>query len=211
MMDEGLEIIRRPWEGETLDFEGKHYQPVRPASDAASATSAPAVVGRRLAPAAAAAARRQPGPTATSVPPTWPSRRARSRKNGNGTGRPDADAPLAGTPGSSRAAHRNAPLTPWRPTRSTRSRSPLGNQWLKDAGRALFPAITGPGRPAPPGDPQCRDAGRGGRRHHRRAYQEATRIERHHSWMVPPGYPVDGMNEHLALFAEEAMPHFRAR
>ena len=83
------------------------------------------------------------------------------------------------------------------------------NQWLKDAGQALFPAIDGPEdlrrlgilnvvSPAEAVDIIG-------------AYAEATGIERYYSWTVPPGYPVERMNEHLALFAEEVMPHFRPR
>lgn len=41
------------------------------------------------------------------------------------------------------------------------------------------------------------------------AYVEATGIERYYSWTVPPGYPVERMNEHMALFAAEVMPHFQ--
>ena len=43
------------------------------------------------------------------------------------------------------------------------------------------------------------------------AYVEATDIERYYCWTVPPGYAVERMNEHLALFADEVMPHFRPR
>ena len=42
-------------------------------------------------------------------------------------------------------------------------------------------------------------------------YVEATGIERYYNWTVPPGYGVELMNDHLALFAEEVMPHFKDR
>ena len=42
-------------------------------------------------------------------------------------------------------------------------------------------------------------------------YVEATGIERYYNWTVPPGYEIELMNEHLALFADEVMPHFKGR
>jgi hypothetical protein len=34
-------------------------------------------------------------------------------------------------------------------------------------------------------------------------------IQRFYTWTLPPGYPVQKMNEHLALFASKVMPQFR--
>ena len=40
-------------------------------------------------------------------------------------------------------------------------------------------------------------------------YIAAVPIQRFYSWTIPPGYPVSKMNEHLELFANKVMPHFR--
>ena len=111
----------------------------------------------------------------------------------------------AGISGSSSVATRRVPLPPLPP--HVQYQIEVYNEWLKDAGQALFPSI------------QCRDdLKRSGILNCVTpaeavdligAYVEATNIERYYCWTVPPGYPLERMNEHLALFADEVMPHFR--
>src|SRR5690606_6145136 len=81
------------------------------------------------------------------------------------------------------------------------------NQWLGDAGQALFPAVSSARELAElgilnvvtPAEAIDRIA----------AYAAATGIERYYSWTVPPGLPAGEMDEYLQLFAEEVMPAFR--
>lgn len=83
------------------------------------------------------------------------------------------------------------------------------NPWLGDAGQALFPSLNDREDLRRLGILHCvtpaQAVGLIG------AYVEATGIERYYTWTVPPSYPVERMNEHLALFASEVMPHFRGR
>ena len=39
-------------------------------------------------------------------------------------------------------------------------------------------------------------------------YVAQQNITDYYSWTVPPGYPTQKMNEHLALFATEVIPHY---
>jgi hypothetical protein len=80
-------------------------------------------------------------------------------------------------------------------------------QWLGEAGQALFPTINSNEDLCDLGILHCaipRDAcdliG---------DCVAATGIERYYAWSVPPGYSVEAMDEHLALFASDVMPHFR--
>lgn len=206
LMDEGLTIIRRLWDGESVDFDGKHYQ----------------LQGLRL----------TPPPLQRPRPPLWvggfapaAARRAARLADGYiGTADMAAQARLfqdewqrLGRPGRGRLAGGHFWLIVSRePARTFAAVAPhvqyqieVYNQWLKDAGQALFPAISGPEdlrslgilnvvTPAEAVDIIG-------------AYAEATGIERYYCWTVPPGYPVARMNEHVALFADEVMPHFRSR
>lgn len=83
------------------------------------------------------------------------------------------------------------------------------NEWLKDAGQALFPPIENPDDLKRAGILNCVTPAEAVDLI--AAYVEATNIERYYCWTVPPGYPLERMNEHLALFADEVMPHFRPR
>ena len=206
LMDEGLTIIRRLWEGESVDFDGKHYR----------------LQGLRL----------SPPPQQRPRPPLWvggfapaaAKRAARLADGYIGTADMVEQARIfkdewqrLGRPGRGRLAGGHFWLIVSRdPARTFAAVAPhvqyqieVYNEWLKDAGQALFPAIEGPEdlkrlgilnvvTPAEAVDIIG-------------AYVEATGIERYYCWTVPPGYPVERMNEHLALFADEVMPHFRPR
>ena len=202
--DEGLEIICRLWGGETVDYAGKHYQ----------------IAGAKL----------SPPPIQRPRPPLWvggfapaaAKRAARLADGYIGTAEMVEQAKLfreewqrLGRAGRGRLAgghfwlivSRDPPRTFAALALHVKYQIEVYNQWLSEAGQALFPAIDKPEdlrrlgilnvvTPAKAVDLIG-------------AYVEATGIERYYCWTVPPGYAVERMNEHLALFASEVIPHFR--
>lgn len=203
--NEGLEIIRRLWEGETVDFEGKQYQ--------------------------IHAAKLSPLPVQKPRPPLWvggfavaAARRAARLGDGYiGTGDMVEQARIyreewqrlgrAGRPmlagghfwliASKEPAKTFAAVAP-----HVLYQIAIYNQWLSEAGQALFPAVSTPDDLRQLGILQCVSP--------QQAvdlvaqYVADTGIERYYTWTVPPGYAVERMDEHLALFAEAVMPHFKA-
>ena len=202
-MDEGLEIIRALWRGETVDYRGKHFQ----------------VQGAKLSPM-----------PVQSPPPLWvggfaPASAKRAARIGDGylgTGEMTemvkiyreerARLGLAG-PGRLIGGHFWL-VTSKNPKQTLADIGPhvlyqieVYNQWLAAAGQALFPPVSSPEQLVEMGilqilTPQAAVDAIG-------SYVEATGIERYYTWTVPPGYPEEKMNEHLQLFAEEVMPAFR--
>lgn len=202
--DEGLEIIRRLWAGEEVNVDGKHYQ--------------------------VKAARLQPPPVQRPRPPLWvggfadaAARRAARLADGYiGTGDMVHQARVyreelarLGRADQARLAGGHFWLIVAKdPERTFRTVAPhvryqieVYNQWLAEAGQALFPPIANEEALRELGillvmsPQQAVDA--------IAAYQAATGIERYYTWTIPPGYATERMNEHLALFAAEVMPHFR--
>ena len=137
--DEGLEIIRRLWAGETLDFSGQHYR----------------IKGAKL----------EPPPVQTPHPPLWgggfapaaAKRAARLADGYIGTGDMVAQAEIfrsewdkAGRSGRGRLAGGHFWLmVSADPQRTFADVSPhvlyqieMYNKWLGDAGQSLFPAIS---------------------------------------------------------------------
>ena len=203
-IDEGLEIIRRLWEGECVDFDGRHYQ----------------IRGAVL----------EPRPVQQPRPPLWvggfapaAARRAARLADGYiGTGDMaelariyrEAHAQL-GAPGAPRLAGGHFWLVVSRePEKTFSALAPHivyqldhYNRWLREAGQALFPEVSDEAGLRESGilqvlTPDAATDAIG-------TYAEATGIERYYTWTVPPGYPAEEMNEHLQLFAEEVMPHFK--
>ncbi|MEM7541966.1 MAG: LLM class flavin-dependent oxidoreductase [Pseudomonadota bacterium] len=204
LTDEGLAIITRLLDGETLDFKGKNY----------------VIEGAKLEPPAVQRPR----------PPLWvggfaaaAARRTAQYADGYiGTGDMVEQVKLvesawakAGREGKPRLAGGHFWLIVAKdPERTFEAVAPhvlyqiqIYNQWLADAGQALFPPC--------PDIAALRDLGVlqvlppsaavdliG-------SYIESTGIERYYNWTVPPGYAVEKMNEHLALFAEEVIPQLR--
>ena len=206
LIDEGLEVIARLWAGDAVDFHGRHYQ----------------LDGLRL----------SPPPQQRPRPPLWvggfapaaAKRAARLADGYIGTSEMVEQARIfrdewqrLGRPGRGRLAGGHFWLIVSRdPARTFAAVAPhvkyqieVYNQWLGEAGQALFPAIEQPEDLKRLGILHCVTPSQAvdliG------AYVEATGIERYYSWTVPPGYPVEQMNEHLALFAAEVMPHFQRR
>ena len=202
--DEGLEIIRRLWAGETLDFSGQHYR----------------IKGAKL----------EPPPVQTPHPPLWgggfapaaAKRAARLADGYIGTGDMVAQAEIfrsewdkARRSGRGRLAGGHFWLmVSADPQRTFADVSPhvlyqieMYNKWLGDAGQSLFPAISSTDTLKEFGILNCVSVQQAVDMI--AAYVEATGIERYYSWTVPPGYEVERMNEHLALFAEEVMPRLR--
>ena len=203
LMDEGLEIIRRLWEGESLDFQGKHYQ----------------LEGLKLAPL----------PVQRPRPPLWvggfaPAAARRAARLGDGyIGTGDMSVQAQQFKAAWQQEHGDAParlagghfwlVVSREPQRSFKAIAPhvlyqiqVYNQWLGDAGQALFPAISSADELAELGILLCVSPQEAvdliG------TYAEQTGIERYYTWTIPPGYDVSRMNEHLALFAESVIPHF---
>lgn len=201
--DEGLEIIRALWRGETVNFRGKHYQiedaklfplPVQ--------NPMPLWVGGFAPASAKRAARVGDGYIGTGdIAPMIKIYREELAR----LGRPEA-ARLAG--GHFWMIVSNTPartLTQVGP--HVLYQVEMYNKWLGDAGQALFPTVTDPRQLVELGilnimtPPQAIDA--------IAAYVKATGIERYYTWTVPPGMPEGQMNEYLQLFAEDVMPAFR--
>jgi len=202
--NEGLEIIRRLWEGETVDYDGRHYQ-------IANAKLAPMPVQRPrppiwvggFAPASAKrAARLADGYIGTGdmtpFVPIYHDERARLGHTGPGH--------LAGghfwlivsnTP--DKTFSQVAPYIIYQ--------LQMYNAWFEDAGQQGFPDTSNEAELRESGmlqvmtPQQATDA--------ISEYVEATGIERYYTWTVPPGMPAGEMNEYLELFATEVMPHFR--
>lgn len=202
--NEGLTIIRRLWEGETVDFEGRHYQ----------------IKGAVL----------QPPVVQKPRPPLWvggfaPAAARRAARLGDGyigTGDMTEQSRLfreewqrLGRPGTGRLAGGHFWLIVSRtPDQTFAAVAPhvlyqiqVYNEWLRDAGQALFPPVQQPQDLRDLGILHC--VGPQQAVDLIAAYVEATGIERYYTWTVPPGYPVARMDEHLALFAEAVMPHFQ--
>lgn len=203
-VDEGLEIIRALWRGDTVDYAGRYYT----------------VSGAKL----------SPRPVQDPMPlwvggfaPASAERAARLGDGYLGTGDMtelvriyrEARARL-GHPGPGRTAGGHFWLIVSRdPARTFQEVAPhvlyqirMYNVWLKEAGQALFPEVTDPAELAALGilsvvtPAQAVDM--------IAAYVEATGIERYYTWTVPPGMEESRMNDALQLFAEEVMPAFRA-
>ncbi len=202
--NEGLTIIKRLWEGETVDFDGRHYQ----------------IKGAHL----------QPPVVQRPRPPLWvggfapaaAKRAARLADGYIGTGEMVEQSRLfreewarLGRPGHGRLAGGHFWLIVSRqPEQTFTAVAPhvlyqieVYNEWLNDAGQALFPTVTQLQDLRTLGILNCVTPAQAvdliGE------YVERTGIERYYTWTIPPGYPVARMDEHLALFASDVMPHFR--
>jgi len=203
--DEGLQIIRRLWEGETLGFHGRHHR----------------LDGVKLV----------PRPVQEPRPPIWvggfakagPRRAARLGDGYVGTGPMKAQievyrealAAADRDPGSGRLAGGHMWLFVSRdPERTWRELAPHAiyqlrsyNRWLSEAGQRPLPDVVDERSLEASGLLKVVTPAEGV--HTLRRYLEHNPVERYFSWTVPPGFPTRRMDEHLELFASEVIPHFR--
>ncbi len=199
--DEGLEVIRRFWEGESVDFDGRHYQ----------------LRGVKL----------SPPPVQRPRPPLWvggfaPAAQKRAARLGDGyigIGEMSDQVRLyreeLGAEGPGRVAGGHFWLIVARDPEATfRAVGPHVlyqiqhyARWAEEAKMELFPYVETP--------EEVRELGLLQIATPQEAvdligeYAEATGIERYYTWTIPPGYGAERMKEHLQLFAEEVMPKFR--
>lgn len=202
--NEGLEIIRRLWEGETVNYDGKHYQ----------------IKGAKLAPL----------PVQNPRPPIWvggfaPASAKRAARLGDGfigTGDMSPFVPIyheererLGHSGPGHLAGGHFWLIVSNdPDKTFKQVAPyiiyqlqMYNVWLNEAGQTPFPTVTNEHELKESGMLQILSPA-----HAVDAISEyvaATGIERYYTWTVPPGMPAAEMNEYLGLFASDVIPHFR--
>ena len=203
-MEEGLEIIRRLWEGETVNYAGKAYQ----------------ISGAKL----------SPMPVQRPRPPIWvggfaPISAQRAARLGDGyigTGDMSPFVPVyhdelerLGKAGTGKLAGGHFWLiVSNEPDKTLDMVAPyiiyqleMYNVWLSAAGQQAFPTartkdeLKASGMVSVVTPSQAVDE--------IGAYVEATGIERYYTWTVPPGLPAAAMNPHLALFASDVMPAFQ--
>ena len=202
--NEGLEIIRRLWEGETVDYDGQYYK-IKGAKLAPMPVQSPRPplwVGGFAPASAKRAARLADGFIGTGdfseLIPIYQQERENLRQSGPGK--------LAGghfwlivsnTP--DKTFNQVAPYIIYQ--------LQMYNVWLNEAGQTPFPEVNN--------NQQLRESGMLQVVTPQQAvdeigsYVEATGIERYYTWTVPPGMPAAEMNEYLELFATEVMPKFR--
>lgn len=203
--NEGLEIIRRLWEGETVTYKGKYFQ----------------IENARL----------TPEPVQKPRPPIWVGgfagaavkRAARLGDGYIGTGEMKAQYKVyvdeLHALGKDASNPKLAGGHFWLivaddPEKSWREIAPhvlyqinTYAEWLKKAGQDLFPHLSDETALKASGilnivTPETavqmiND------------YIAEVPIQRFYTWTLPPGYPVKKMNEHLELFATKVMPYFR--
>jgi probable F420-dependent oxidoreductase len=203
-MDEGLEIIRRLWEGETVTFRGKYFQLEN--------------------------ARLTPEPVQRPRPPIWvggfsPVSVRRAARLGDGyIGTGDmkvlsdqyrAELRSLGKEQGARIAGGHFWLIVANdPERTRRAVAPhvlyqlqVYEEWLGKAGQALFPHLA---------DEAALDASgilnvvtpEAAVRKIEEFVAEVP-LERYYTWTLPPGFPAGAMQEHLELFATKVIPRFR--
>lgn len=203
--NEALEIISRLWRGETVTFEGEHFQ----------------IKDARL----------TPGPVQQPRPPIWvggfgPAAINRAVKYGDGyLGMADMRIPYqmykeklaeAGKDASNPKAAgghlwmvvANDPEKTWHELAPhVRYQINTYREWTIVDGESHFPEVpddetlkaTGILNVVTPDDAVKMI----------KEYVAEVPIQRYYTWTVPPGYPVKNMYEHLELFATKVIPHFR--
>lgn len=203
--NEGLEIVRRLWEGETVNFHGKHFH----------------IENAKLSPL----------PIQKPHPPLWvggfaeaSARRAARLADGyigtgdltniyrmysdelRAVGKDPAEARVAG--GHFWLVVANDPAKTWNEMAPhILFQLNVYNEWTKKAGMELFPPV--PNREALKASGIFQVMTPEAAVKAIREYVDAVPIERYYCWTIPPGYPVRKMDEHLELMATEVMPHFR--
>ncbi|HLW70886.1 MAG TPA: LLM class flavin-dependent oxidoreductase [Candidatus Binataceae bacterium] len=203
--NEGLEIIRRLWEGESVTFKSKHFN----------------VTNARISPL----------PLQKPRPPIWvggfakaSARRAARLGDGYiGTGDMREiyrmyveELRVAGkNPEQGRVAGglfwlvvANDPEKAWAAIAPhVQFQINVYADWLKKAGQELFPPM--PNLEALKASGMLQVLTPEAAIKTISDYAATVPIERFYSWTIPPGFPVRNMDEHLELMATKVMPHFR--
>jgi probable F420-dependent oxidoreductase len=203
--NEGLEIIRRLWEGETVTFRGKHFN----------------IAGAKLSPL----------PLQRPHPPLWvggfakaSARRAARLADGyigtgdmsqiykmyveelRAAGKDPAQGRVAG--GFFWLVVANDPDKTWHEMAPhVQFQIHVYADWLKKAGQELFPPMPNLEALKASGIFQVMTPDAAVKAI--REYADNVPVERFYCWTVPPGYPVRKMDPHLEMMATKVMPHFR--
>ena len=202
--NEGLEIIRRLWEGETLSFSGTHYQfadiklepmPVQQRPPIWVGGFSPATVRR--------AAKLGDGYLGTADDGTLSNLYREELRN---LGKDPHQGRLAGGHFWLIASH--DPEKTWAELAPhVLYQMQVYNQRLKESGQDLFPQLKDEQdlhksnilQVVTPGEAIkiIED------------YLQLCRLERYYSWTIPPGVSAERMNPYLEIFAIEVIPHFK--
>ncbi len=202
--DEGLEIIRRLWAGETLSFSGRHHQFENVKLEPMPVQEPPPIWVGGFAPASVRrAARLGDGYLGTADDGTLT---ALYREELAKAGKDPSAARIAG--GHFWLIASRDPEKTWAELAPhVLYQMQVYNRWLEDAGQALFPEMsdvealraTGLLKVLTPAE-VVREI---------RTYLEICPLERYYSWTIPPGVPAEAMTPYLELFAAEVIPHFQ--
>ena len=203
--NEGLEIIRRLWEGETVTFNGKYFQieNAKLTPEPVQKPRPPLWVGGFAAAAVKRAARYGDGYIGTGdMKAPYEAYLAELKALGKDTSNPK----LAG--GNFWLIVANDPDKSWHDIGPhVLYQINTYAEWLEKAGQSLFPHLADVAALKASGilsivTPEAavqmiKD------------YVAEVPIQRFYTWTIPPGYPIKKMYEHLELFATKVMPHFR--
>ncbi|NNL86403.1 MAG: LLM class flavin-dependent oxidoreductase [Myxococcales bacterium] len=202
--DEGLEIIRRLWSGETLRFSGRHHQFENVKLEPMPVQNPPPIWVGGFSPASVRrAARWGDGYLGTADDGSLS---ALYREELDKAGKDRDSGRLAG--GHFWMIASRDPEKTWAELAPhVLYQMQVYNQWLAEAGQALFPEMkdlddlraTGLFKVLAPADVIREIEG----------YLAVCPLERYYSWTIPPGVPAAAMNPYLELFASEVIPHFR--
>ena len=203
--NEGLEIIRRLWEGETLTFEGKYYTVTK--------------------------AKLTPEPIQQPLPPIWvggftPPALRRAAKYGDGyigvgplkeayeryvtalekVGKSTTDIRLAG--GYFWLIPSEDPDKTWNEAAEhVRYQVNAYAEWSEKAGMPLFPKVPDTAALRESGLFQVVDVNTCIQMI--RDYALETPLTHYYSWTLPPGLPASWIQPHLELFTSKVIPAFR--
>lgn len=203
--NEGLEIIRRLWEGETVTYKGKYFQieNARLTPEPVQRPRPPIWVGGFAGAAVKRAARLGDGYIGTGEMKTqYQAYLAELKALGKDTAKPK----LAG--GHFWLIVANDPEKSWREIAPhVLYQINVYAEWIEKAGQHMFPHL--PDEAALKASGILNIVTPDTAVQLIKDYVAAVPIQRFYTWTLPPGYPVKKMNEHLELFAAKVIPHFR--
>ena len=205
--NEGLEIIRRLWEGETVTYHGKYFEieNARLSPEPVQQPRPPIWVGGFSEPAVKRAARYGDGYIGSGdMKALVQTYQAELRALGK---EKEADHPkLAG--GFFWLLVANDPDKTWHDMAPhVLYQLQVYADWLGKAGEQLFPPPANKADLKASGMLQVVTADEAVQII--KGYVAEVPIQHFYTWTIPPGYPVTKMNEHLELFATKVIPHFR--